>query len=168
MKILVTYGSKLGGTKGLADMVGDAFRRHGFDVDVVPAAQVTTPDGYDAVIIGGALYAGRWHRDAARFVRRHRRTLRDLPVWLFSSGPLDTSAETRDIPPVRQVRSLMAQVHADGHETFGGRLEADPPGFMARSMAKKFAGDWRDPRHVTRWTGDIAARLTHTGDARIA
>jgi menaquinone-dependent protoporphyrinogen oxidase len=168
MKILVTYGSKLGGTHGLAEMVGDALRRHGFDVDVAPAADVATLEPYDAVVVGGALYAGRWHRDAARFVRRHRRRLRDLPVWLFSSGPLDTSAETRDIPPVRQVRALMSAVGADGHETFGGRLEPDARGFMARSMAKRFAGDWRDPRHVTRWTTEIAARLTGAGEARSA
>jgi menaquinone-dependent protoporphyrinogen oxidase len=163
MKLLVTYGTKLGGTKGLAEMVGDALRRHSCDVDVVPAPGVASLDGYDAVIVGGALYASRWHRDAVRFVRRHRRRLRGMPVWLFSSGPLDASAESRDIPPVGQVRKLMGRIAADGHETFGGRLEPDARGFMARAMAKKLAGDWRDPDHVTRWTTQIVDQLTRTG-----
>jgi hypothetical protein len=26
-------------------------------------------------------------------------------------------------------------------------------------MAKKLAGDWRDPEHVQRWTDTIASRL---------
>jgi menaquinone-dependent protoporphyrinogen oxidase len=159
MKMLVTYGSKLGGTEGLAAMIGDALRRTGFDVDVEPAAQVTSIAGYDAVIVGGALYANRWHHDAVRFVKGHRRQLRARSVWLFSSGPLDDSAETKDIAPVRQVRKLMGLIDADGHQTFGGRLAPDAPGFIARSMAKKLSGDWRDPEHVARWTTQIVDQL---------
>ena len=163
MKILVTYGSKLGGTEGLAVMIGDALRRSGFDVDVEPAARVASIGGYDAVIVGGALYAGRWHRDAVRFVKRHKRQLRERPVWLFSSGPLDDSAETGDIAPVPQVRKLMPLIAPEGHETFGGRLAPDAPGFIARSMAKKLSGDWRSPQHVARWTAQIVDELARTG-----
>jgi menaquinone-dependent protoporphyrinogen oxidase len=165
MKLLVTHGSKLGGTQGLAEMVGDALRRHGCEVDVVPARQVGSLDGYDAVVVGGALYAGRWHRDAVRFVRRYRRELRKLPVWLFSSGPLDNSAETRTIKPVRRVKRYMVLLGAEGHETFGGRLEPDARGLMARQMAKKFAGDWRDTDHVVAWTSRIVADLTQLARA---
>ena len=133
---------------------------------VPPAKDVDLGRTYDAVIVGGALYACRWHRDAVRFVRRHRRRLRDMPVWLFSSGPLDPSAESGDIPPVRQVRRLMDRIAADGHQTFGGRLEPDAPGFVAHAMAKKLAGDWRDPDHVNRWTTEIVDRLAHPVEAQ--
>ncbi|MET8247663.1 hypothetical protein ABZV31_26600 [Streptomyces sp. NPDC005202] len=37
-------------------------------------------------MVGGGLYAGRRHKDARRFVRRHRRSLARRPLWLFSSG----------------------------------------------------------------------------------
>jgi menaquinone-dependent protoporphyrinogen oxidase len=160
MKLLVTYGSKLGGTEGLAEMVGNSLRRAGFDVDVLPARQVASIGGYDAVVVGGALYAGRWHRDAVRFVKRHQRRLHTLPVWLFSSGPLDDSAETKDIPPVSQVRRLMRSIEANGHATFGGRLEPGARGFLAGAMAKKLSGDWRDPEHIARWTAQIVDALT--------
>ncbi|WP_328974512.1 flavodoxin domain-containing protein [Streptomyces canus] len=43
---------------------------------------------YDAVVIGGAPHTGRRHKDARRFVRRHRRALAERPLRLFSSGPL--------------------------------------------------------------------------------
>ena len=37
MSVLVAYGSKRGGTRGLAEMVAQGLREEGFTVDVVPA-----------------------------------------------------------------------------------------------------------------------------------
>nr|WP_245234741.1 flavodoxin domain-containing protein [Streptomyces flavochromogenes] len=56
--------------------------------------------GYDGVVLGGALYAGHWTGKARRCARRNAEELRQRPVWLFSSGPVDSSAEQHDIPPV--------------------------------------------------------------------
>jgi menaquinone-dependent protoporphyrinogen oxidase len=151
MRALVAYGSKMGGTEGLAGMVGRSLEKRAWVTDVRPAGEVATTEGYDLVVVGGALYAARWHRDAARFVRRHRRSLRSAYVWFFSSGPLDDTATLEEIPPVRQVRKLMDLVGARVHTTFGGRLTEEPPGFMARAMAKKLTGDWRDEAAVDRW-----------------
>jgi menaquinone-dependent protoporphyrinogen oxidase len=117
------------------------------------------------VVVGGALYMARWHRDARRFVRRHRRDLRVRPVWLFSSGPLGDDEQKPDIPPVRGVATLMRKVAARGHATFGGCLASDPRGFMARSMATTMAGDWRDPAQVERWSASISADMPATAGA---
>jgi menaquinone-dependent protoporphyrinogen oxidase len=149
----------MGGTAGLADMVGEGLARRGVEADVRPATEVRSLDGYDAVIVGGALYAGRWHRDARRFVKRQHRALRARPVWLFSSGPLGDDGQKPDIPPVRGVRRLMADLCARGHATFGGRLPHDPPTVMARAMVKSWEGDWRDPDQVDRWAAGIADEL---------
>jgi menaquinone-dependent protoporphyrinogen oxidase len=159
MRILVTFGSARGGTEGLAQTVAEGLRDEGFTVDLVPAGQVRDLDGYDAVVVGGALYAGRWHKAARRFVKRHTTELRQRPVYFFSSGPLDGSATQREIPPVRGVKALMGRVGARGHMTFGGRLSPDAKGFPARAMAKKLAGDWRDTGHVRAWAGSVAAQL---------
>ncbi len=163
MSILVVYGSKRGGTEGLANMVGEGLRRDGFIVEVAKARAVRSVAGYEAVIVGGALYAGRWHRDAKRFVKRNERQLREVPTYFFSSGPLDESAVTRDIPPVRGVQSLMDRVNARGHVTFGGRLAPDARGFPAAAMAKKLAGDWRDAQQVDSWVKGIAPELGPAG-----
>lgn len=162
MKALVVYGSKRGGTEGLADMIGQALAGHGIEVTVRSAAQ-RVPDvgGYDAVVVGGALYAGRWHKDAVRFVRREAHALRGTKVWLFSSGPLgDDEWTPDDTEPVAQVRRAMEHVGAVAHQTFGGRLTPDAKGFPASAMAKKLAGDWRDEESVERWAKSIAASLT--------
>jgi menaquinone-dependent protoporphyrinogen oxidase len=160
MKMLVVYGSKRGGTAGLAQMVADALSEHRVDATLQNARNADAPDGYDAVMVAGALYANRWHRDARRFARRHAEVLRQKPVWFISSGPLDRSARTGDIPAVRQVAKLMQRVGARGHMTFGGRLALDAKGFPASAMAKKHAGDWRDPDHVRAWIDRVMAELS--------
>ena len=154
MPILVAYWSKRGGTEGLAHMVGDALRHEGFTVEVALARTVRSVGDYDAVIVGGALYAARWHKDARRFVRRYVHDLRRRPVYPFSSGPLDDSATETEMPPVKGVKKLMGDIGARGHVTFGGRLAPDAKGMPASAMARKNPGDWRDARHVRTWVHD--------------
>ncbi len=159
MRVLVTWGSKLGGTKGIARMVAEELEYQGIEVAFVPAAELSNVRGFDAAIVGGALYASRWHKAALRFVERNVGALRRMPVWLFSSGPLDNSASLRSIPPVRDVAVLMERVGALGHATFGGKLPADAKGFPASAMAKEHAGDWRNPQRVHAWAAEIAEAL---------
>jgi menaquinone-dependent protoporphyrinogen oxidase len=159
MRILVTWGTKYGSTEGIARIIGEHMRSDVVDVDIVPANQTRGLEPYDAVIVGGALYANRWHRDARRFVLRNTRALRRIPVWLFSSGPLDESAEHEAIPPTNQVKALMEQIGARGHVTFGGRLAPDAKGFAAGAMAKTHAGDWRNPEHIRTWADQVAREL---------
>lgn len=159
MRVLVTYGSKRGGTAGLAEMLGAALSDQGLQVDVRHPAEVERVEEYDAVLVGGALYMGRWHRDAYRFVKRHAEALQARRVWLFSSGPLDDSAAHTELPQVPQVERLMNWIGARGHRTFGGRLLPDAQGFIASKMAKEHSGDWRDPGLVRAWAVEIADQL---------
>ncbi len=158
-QVLVAYGSRRGGTAEIAIWIGAELRKAGLNADVRSAVAVHDLSAYHAVVLGGALYGGRWHRDARRFARRQRRALRDRPVWLFSSGPLDRSAETARIPPVRGVRVAARRLGARGHMTFGGRLAEDARGLVASRMASRLAGDYRDRRQVQEWARGIAAEL---------
>jgi menaquinone-dependent protoporphyrinogen oxidase len=159
--VLVAYGSKNGSTAEIAGWIGEALRTGGLDAQVRPADEVQDLAGQDAVILGGALYADRWQRDAARFARRHRKDLATRPVWLFSSGPLDSSANEQDIPPVRGVQRIATQVGARGHVTFGGCLREGAKGWTARRiLASGRGGDFRDPERVRVWARGIAAELT--------
>lgn len=159
MRVLITWGSKRGGTAGIGQIIAEELRERGHEAIAVPSDEAPPLHGFDAVIVGGALYANRWHRGARRFVERHARALRRVPVWLFSSGPLDDSAERGDLPPPRQVRALMDRIGAAGHVTFGGRLEATAEGVVAQAMAKEHAGDWRNPDRIRAWAGELAQAL---------
>jgi menaquinone-dependent protoporphyrinogen oxidase len=158
-RVLVTYGSKHGATAEIAEWIADTLRADGLTADLRPAKAAVDIGPYDAVVLGGALYMTRWHRDARRFVRRHRRALATRPVWLFSSGPLDRSAEQKDIRPVRGAVRAIRRVNARGHVTFGGAISTDTPGRMAQAIAKKSAGDHRSRDQVEQWAHGITAAL---------
>jgi menaquinone-dependent protoporphyrinogen oxidase len=144
---------------GVEWIIADALRRDGIEVVALPPAAVENLRDFDAVIVGGALYMNRWHRHARRFVWRHADELCSMPVWFFSSGPLDGSAETTDIPPTPQVAALMRRIGARGHVTFGGRLERDAKGLIAGAMAKKMSGDWQNPARIRAWADELAVML---------
>lgn len=152
MRVLIAYGSKMGGTKGLAEMLATELSDLGHHVEVKAGSAVTSVTEFDSVIIGGALYYFiSWHKDAKKVISRHLDELRNKAVWVFSSGPLDDSALEKDIPPIKSVRKLINRVGARGHVTFGGRLENEERGLPV--------GDWRNADHVRRWAEEIDREL---------
>ena len=159
MRVLVAYGSKMGGTIGIADMIAAPIREAGYEVDERPVDAVDSLDRYDAVLVGGALYNARWHEGSRHFVKRFQAQLRERPVWFFSSGPLDGSAADHEIPPVRGVAKLMSRVGARGHATIGGRLPPRPGNGHAHKPSEKMPGDWRDEDQIAKWVKSVLAQL---------
>jgi menaquinone-dependent protoporphyrinogen oxidase len=140
-------------------MIAEAFVKHGILADIGDANEVDAFEDYDGVIVGGALYNGRWHADATWFVERNLEELRAERVWFFSSGPLDTSARSGSLAPVAQVQELARRADIRGHMTFGGLLEPRSTGFMSLLLAWGKPGDYRDPQQVEEWVERIVGRL---------
>ena len=159
MKVLVAYGSKHGGTAAIADTVAQQLRADGLDVDVDRASKAGNLGGYDAVIVGGALYRNRWHHQASMFVRRHKAALRGRPTYFFSSGPLGGAFSGHNPPPVPEVRLLASRVHAREHVTFNGCLPPDAHGFMDKRVAAVLAGDYRDRDEERAWAHHVAEEI---------
>jgi menaquinone-dependent protoporphyrinogen oxidase len=162
MTVLVVFGSKAGGSQGVAESVARALSDVGHDVRVEPARPGSRLDGVTAAVVVGALYSTRWHKDARRFVQEHAAALAGMPVWLVATGPLDDSADAGTLPAVAQVRAAAKKVGARGEVTFGGRLAPDATGFQARVMAKTRAGDWRNEERIREWAGQVHRELVGT------
>ena len=163
--VLVVYGSKMGSTKEIAEVIGAELARAGLDVHVRDACDVTTVHGYDAVIVGSAIYASRWRPDAVRVVGLVVDKAEDVgssPTWLFHSGPCGTAAAEHDAVAPKRVREAAHRLGIAPPVTFGGRLEpATAKGFIARRMAKgAMAGDFRDFDRISQWANSIADQLT--------
>ena len=86
--VLVAYATRYGSTQEVAEAVGETLREAGLGVEVRPMREVRTLEGYDAVVLGAALYMYRWHKDARRFLSRHRKALGELSVAIFALGPV--------------------------------------------------------------------------------
>lgn len=159
--VLVAYGTTNGSTARIAETIAEVLGKEGVPAEAVRARSVTNLESYDAVVVGGGLYAGRWHKDARRFVRRHGRALAGRPLWFFSSGPLDASASERNIPPVSGVKRAMVRLDAREHVTFGGCLDEGAKGFIARKIVSSGkGGDFRDFDQVEAWATRIGTGFT--------
>jgi menaquinone-dependent protoporphyrinogen oxidase len=162
-RVLVSYGSRNGATAELAGWIADELREQHCVVRIHAAPTVADITSYEAVILGGPVYFGRWHRACRDFVRRHRAVLVDRPVWLFSSGPLEPVSDANEPPPTAYVRAVIRGLPARGHRTFGGSLDAESGGLARCWLATgQLPGDYRDETRVRTWAADIASELDAT------
>ncbi len=157
-RVLIAHASKYGSTAEVAEAVGDTLADCGFDCDVVQAQGVEVIDGYDLVVLGSGLYMTRLHKDAQRFLKRHRKALARVPFAVFAMGPL--SAEPREIDKVRpQLEHALAQMpelHPFATAIFGGVIVPERLHFPFNRMP---AGDHRDWDEIRRFAGSLAAEI---------
>ncbi|WP_042365684.1 flavodoxin domain-containing protein [Streptacidiphilus neutrinimicus] len=162
-RILVAYASRNGATEEIAAWLGERLRARAgrAEVTVAEASDRLDPVGYDAVVLGSALYEGRWLRSAARFARRYRHELAERWVWTFSSGPLDDSASTGEVPMTHSADRISRRLLARDHVTFGGRLSADARGWLGHAMVQSgLGGDYRDRAQIDAFADRIADELS--------
>ena len=185
MHILVTYATRHGATRGIAQRIAQTLQRSGFDVTLRPVEDAGAVEGYDAFVIGGAAYMFHWMKEATTFVRRHRDLLASRPVWLFSSGPtgpegLDAKGKDpleESVP--REFAEFATAIHPRDERIFFGAYDPDAApiglaeGFMARftravpSVKEAIpAGDFRDWPQIEAWAEGIARELQPVGAAR--
>jgi menaquinone-dependent protoporphyrinogen oxidase len=122
-QVLVVYASRHGSTSEVAERIAARLNRAGHRADVAAADGIMAKvDGYRLVILGGALYNGRWHRDARRFLRRHRDELTGVSVAVFGMGPRrdDVGAWRRSRSQLDRALARYAWLHPVDVTVFGG------------------------------------------------
>jgi menaquinone-dependent protoporphyrinogen oxidase len=161
MNVLVTYASKHGSTKEVAERIATCLDQHGVKIDVRPTNRVDVIDGYDAVVIGSAVYIGRWMKEATEFAARVRPVPAGCRVWLFSSGPLGDQPGVD--PP--QVAELKTSLNVVEHRLFAGAMRKEGLSLVERALVKGVKapyGDFRDWSEVDSWAATIAKDLEST------
>jgi menaquinone-dependent protoporphyrinogen oxidase len=160
--ILVAYASKHESTAEIAERIAAAMRDAGCAAEARPAAEVRDLSGYAAVVLGSAVYAKRWRREARDFARRHSATLRGMPLWLFSSGPFGAVQEHPTAPMPPAAERLALKLGAVEHIMFGGRVPTDPGNFVERAMLKNTPPEQRDARDwpaIEAWARAVAEQV---------
>ena len=129
-------------------------------VEVRAVEDVDEIDNYDAVVLGSAVYMGRWLKSARRFARENENALTGLSLWLFSSGPVG-----EPLAPAQEasdVTALAESLGARGTRTFAGRLRNAELGFGERSAVRLVhaaEADYREWDEIRSWAADIARTL---------
>jgi menaquinone-dependent protoporphyrinogen oxidase len=169
MNVLVTAASKEGATTEIAEAIAQTLRKRGLDTTVSAPERVGDVCGYDAFVIGSAVYMGHWLEPANDLVRRLGPALSDRPVWLFSSGPVGNPkrklVQKMGADPV-ELPALLAHTKAREHRMFAGKLINEHVSRAQRislSIFRDFEGDFRDWTEINRWASQIADTLAGRG-----
>jgi menaquinone-dependent protoporphyrinogen oxidase len=150
MKVMVAYATRNGSTRQVAEAITLAMREAGAQVTVAPARNAReSAAGYDLIVLGAPLYSGRWHRDAHRFLKRHRRELAAVPVAVFGMGPREDTREAwrRSRAQLDQALARREWLAATAVTVFGG---ADPPG-----RGRRPPRDLRDWQAIHAWATGV-------------
>jgi menaquinone-dependent protoporphyrinogen oxidase len=157
MPVLVTAATKYGATAEIAAAIAEVLDEHGLEATVLPPKQVKGVDGYDAVVVGSAVYAGHWLKPARELVERLGNELAGRPVWLFSSGPVGDPPKPEEDPV--DVADLLAATRAREHRIFAGKLVRKQLSFPERAIVSALRvpeGDFRDWTEIRQWAAGIA------------
>jgi menaquinone-dependent protoporphyrinogen oxidase len=154
MNILVTFASRHGSTRAIAEEIAAELEACGHRTVFLDVARVTSLDGFDAVVAGSGVYLGRWLAPARTFLDRFQPQLSAMPVWLFSSGQIGTQpvAEPQDVTERRDA------VHLIDHRCFGGQLTLGSLGVGERLLTRMVGsaeGDFRDWDAIRAWAREI-------------
>lgn len=165
MRVLVSAASRNGSTEEIAGAIGDVLRSRGFEVALTPPGDVGVLTGFDAVVLGSAVYTGHWLAPAIGLAQRIGTELSGPPVWLFSAGPVgdpsrklvqQMGADPVDLPEV------VAATRAREHRMFPGKLDRHDVRGLQRAgllLFRGLEGDFRDWSAVREWAGSIADQL---------
>ena len=157
MRVLVTAATKYGATAEIAQTVAEVLDEHGLEATVLSPEQVKGVDGYEAVVVGSAVYAGHWLKPAKQLVDRCAGALAERPVWLFSSGPVGDPPKPEEDPV--DVADLLAATGAREHRIFAGKLVRKQLSFPERAIVSALRvpeGDFRDWTEIRQWATGIA------------
>ena len=181
MQVLVAYATKHGATREIAERIAEQLKGAGAAAEVRPVQAVDDLTGYDAFVIGSAIYMGSWRKEAITFVQRHQAILAARPVWLFGSGPLGTAttdSRGQDLLVVsepKEFAEFMDALRPRGRKVFFGALDPRTLSLPERTLrllpagrALLPAGDFRDWPAIEAWAADIAHELAAVTARRLA
>ena len=155
-RVLVVHASKKGSTREVADAIAARLETNGLRTVVQGARDPVDLRTFDAVVLGGALYTGRWHRDARRFLRRHHGLLATMPLAVFAMGPAATDDHSMAVSLAQLERALgrTSGLQAVAITIFGGVIDPERLRFPFNRMPPSDARDWDA---ITAWADEVAA-----------
>ncbi len=156
MRVLVSVESKHGSTEEIAAAITAELIAAGLEVDALDPPEVESLDGYQAVVLGSALYMGKRMPGIVQIIERHAQALRERDVWLFSSGPIREPPNLAEDPVGA---ALLARIGARKPRMFTEKLDRGNLSIVERLVSAP-EGDFRDWPAIREWARSIAGELS--------
>jgi flavodoxin len=148
VNILIVYGSQYGNTQRIAQAMARALTpAHDVVVAPAPAAQATSAEGIDLLVVG-----------APTQMRGHRNLADPFLAGLEERGFGGVPAAAFDTRLPDLVQRTASEVIADRLVRAGCRLVAKPSGFYVGGLDGPLAAG--EEARAARWAIDVAARVT--------
>lgn len=166
VQVLVAAGSRHGATMEIAQRIGSTLGDHGLSVVVRDARDVTDLGKVDAVVLGSAVYAGHWVKEAKRVADLIAAQEQKPVTWLFSSGPIGDPPEPDDQPV--DAAAVIAATEARDHRILSGKIDRSQLSFAEKAIVvavRAAEGDFRDWSEIEAWAEEIALSLSRTPSA---
>ena len=160
MNILVAYASRHGSTKDIAERIALKLAEHGHEVTARNIDEDPSPLGFDAVVLGSAVYMGHWIKSARHYLDAHLDHLAERPLYVFSSGPVVRDEEAEEPAEIAELISRLGPVE---HVLFGGKLDTHELSFGEKLVVKMVGGEDDDIREfdvIDRWADAVAETLS--------
>jgi len=82
-RVLLAYHSSEGQSARVAERIASVLREEGASVEVFPTGAAPDPSGFDGVVLGDSIHAGRHSGALTHYVSAHVEQLNRMPVALF-------------------------------------------------------------------------------------
>lgn len=168
--ILITYASRTGSTKGVAETIAQSFTSRGIPVRLLPMHEVTDLSGYKAVIAGSAIQDKKWLPEAIQFLAKNRTQLNSIPVAVFLVCITLSMAKAEKYRPevARWLDPVRTFVTPLSEALFAGTLYLDSiPTFKDRLLYRISIlfgyfkqGDHRDWQAIKSWATSLESLLS--------
>jgi menaquinone-dependent protoporphyrinogen oxidase len=164
-RILIAYATKHGGTAEISEKIGEVLREAGLSAEVLAVDEVGDVSPYRAVVLGSAVYIGRWRKPAAQFLKANEEALAEKEVWLFSSGPTGEGDPEELLDGWRlpeRLQSVVERIEPRDIQVFHGVLDEEKINIVERWVVKNVKaplGDFRDWDAISSWARSIADEL---------
>ena len=152
-KILIAYGSKAGSTAEVAEAIGEEMKQAGAEVSVQPVESIKDLSDYDAVVLGSAVRAFRLLGKTRRFIRRHKKALKQVPLAYFLVCLVMSEDTPENIEKAKGFAKPMLKIKEPvSLGLFGGCMDPSKlEGFAAKMMQSQSYADFRDWDEIRDW-----------------
>lgn len=157
-RVLVAYASKHGATAGVAEAVGKELCARGLAADAALIKNVRDLGSYQGVVVGSAIYMGKWMAEARDFVKENRDLLSRVPVAYFlvcitMARAIENKREIA-LSYLDPVLEAVPEVKPLSIGTFAGRLDYSKVSWLNKKILKAKGapeGDFRDWKSIRAW-----------------